>query len=284
MKIQLITDSTCDLDPSLLEKRGILFAPLTVHFGDGDYVDKLDLSHTEFYEKMRETPALPSTSQVNPDAFLTLFEKVTANEEGAVLGLFLSSELSGTYNSAVIARNMMTQEQAKRIVLIDSRTVSFALSLLVLRTQDMIDDGLPLSTIVEEMNHLIVKAHLYGMLNTLENLKKGGRLSAGTAMIGKMLNLKPIIEVTDGRVNMAAKVRGEKKGFQWMLEKLREDFPNGVISDLAVAHANDEGRALAFKALIEEEFTLGRFILLEIGSVVGTHTGEGAVGIGYLKD
>ena len=283
MNIKLITDSTCDLDPKLLEKRGIGFAPLTVHFKDGDYIDKVDLSHVAFYEKMRSSVALPSTSQVNPDVFLKHFERLTEDPLTAVIGVFLSAELSGTYNSAVIARNMLDESQAKRIVLIDSKTVSFSLSLIILRVQDMIDSGQTLSVIVDAIGDMVEQAQLYGMLDTLENLKKGGRLSAGTAMIGKMLNLKPIIEVKDGRVFMAAKVRGEKKGLQWMLEQLRNDFPDRVIPDLTVAHANNLERAQAFKAIIEEEFVLKRFIFLEIGSVVGTHTGEGAVGIGYFK-
>ena len=208
MKIKLITDSTCDIAPQILASKGIQFVPLKVLFKDKEYVDKIDLTNPEFYEMMRNSKELPTTSQVNPGEFHDVFE--SALKEGAeVIGIFLSSELSGTYNSAVIAKEMLGSD---KIHLIDSRSVSFALGLMVLKMQQKIDDGADVSEVIQLATEMCASSQLYGMLDTLENLKKGGRLSSGTAMIGKMLNLKPIIEVKEGRVNVAEKARGSKKG------------------------------------------------------------------------
>lgn len=279
MKITLITDSTCDLRPEYLAKEGVLFAPLKVLFGDKEYVDKIDLTNVEFYEKMRTSKELPTTSQVNPGEFYELFSK-ELEAGNQVIGVFLSSELSGTYNSAVVAKEMLGNEN---IFLIDSRTVSFALGLMVIKLKAKIDSGATAEEVIDYSKSLVESSQLYGMLDTLENLKKGGRLSSGTAMIGKMLNLKPIIEVKEGVVNVAEKARGSRKGLTWMIEQLAKSYPSGKIEELAVAHANSLEKATDLKQLLLERFEIGTIHDIEIGSVVGTHAGEGAVGITYYK-
>ena len=279
MKITLITDSTCDLKPEYLAKEGIPFAPLKVLFGEQEFVDKIDLTNVEFYEKMRSSKELPTTSQVNPGEFYELFSK-ELEAGNQVIGVFLSSELSGTYNSAVVAKEMLANDN---IFLIDSRTVSFALGLLVIKLKAKIDSGATAKEVIAYSDELVKSSQLYGMLDTLENLKKGGRLSSGTAMIGKMLNLKPIIEVKEGVVNVAEKARGSRKGLTWMIEQLAKSYPNGKIEEMAVAHANSSEKANDLKQLLLERFEIGTIHEIEIGSVVGTHAGEGAVGITYYK-
>lgn len=279
MKIKLITDSTCDIAPHILESRGIQFVPLKVLFKEKEYVDKIDLTNPEFYEMMRNAKELPTTSQVNPGEFHDVFESAIA--EGAeVVGIFLSSELSGTFNSAVVAKEMLGSD---KIHLIDSRSVSFALGLMVLRLQQKIDEGASVSEVMDFAASMRDQSQLYGMLDTLDNLKKGGRLSSGTAMIGKMLNLKPIIEVKDGLVNVAEKARGSRKGLAWMIDQLAVSYPDGQIDELAIAHANNLENLADIKALLLEKFNIGTIHELEIGSVVGTHTGQGAVGVTYFK-
>lgn len=279
MKITLITDSTCDLKPEFLANEGIPFAPLKVLFGEKEFVDKIDLTNAEFYEKMRSSKELPTTSQVNPGEFYELFSK-ELEAGNQVIGVFLSSELSGTYNSAVVAKEMLGNDN---IFLIDSRTVSFALGLLVIRLKAKIDSGATAEEVIDYSKKLVGSSQLYGMLDTLENLKKGGRLSSGTAMIGKMLNLKPIIEVKEGVVNVAEKARGSRKGLTWMIEQLAKAYPNGKIDEMAVAHANSPEKVSDLKQLLLERFEIGTIHEIEIGSVVGTHAGEGAVGITYYK-
>lgn len=279
MKITLITDSTCDITPEELSTKGVKFAPLKVLFPDGEYVDKIDLTNPEFYAKMKASETLPTTSQVNPNEFFELFEE-ELKVGNHVIGLFLSSELSGTYQSAVIAKEMTASEN---ITLIDSRTTSFGLGLLLNTLIGYIEQGFSVEKIVEMMNEKIDKTQLYGMLDTLENLKKGGRLSSSSAMIGKMLNLKPIIETKEGLVNVASKVRGSKKGMNWMLEQLHEEYPEGSIDVIGIAHANNLEKMEEFRHLILKDFKVGNIYESEIGSVVGTHAGEGAVGLVFFR-
>lgn len=280
MAISLITDSTCDLTPKEMAEMGIKFAPLKVLFKEDEYIDKVSISNSEFYQKMKASPELPTTSQVNPNEFYELF-KMELDNGNEVLGVFISSDLSGTYNSAIIAKEMLDNDD--RIHLVDSRTTSFSLGLMIIKSQNWIREGKQVDFILEGLNKLVEKAQLYGMLDSLENLKKGGRLSSGTAMIGKMLNLKPIIEVKEGLVQMANKVRGTRKGMAWMIEQLRLDFPDGALDEIALAHANDYEKLEDLKALILQEFNVSKIHEMEVGSVVGTHTGEGVVGVAYFR-
>ena len=266
MKITLITDSTCDLTPDQLSKMEIPFAPLKVLFKDKEYVDKVDLTNAQFYALMAESKELPTTSQVNPGEFYDLFTK-ELEKGNQVIGVFLSSELSGTYNSAVVAKEMIGSEA---IHLIDSRTTSFALGFMVIKLKQYLDSGASVEEIMKYAQKLVADSQLFGMLDTLENLKKGGRLSSGTAMIGKMLNLKPIITVKEGLVAMAEKARGSRKGLSWMIEQLSKAYPEGKIDELAIAHANSPEKLEDIKALILERFSVTTIYEIEIGSVVGS--------------
>ncbi len=285
MKIRLVTDSTCDLTPEYLATRGVYFESLKVLFGDVEYTDKIDLTATEFYKKMAESPVLPTTSQVNPNAFEEKFLKILQQDEH-IIAMVLSSELSGTYSAASIAKSTIEDahpEYVGRITLVDSRTTSFGLGLLVILAQDLIDAHKPLQEIIQILDKSIDNQQLYGLLHGLDNLVKGGRLSAGSAMIGNLLNVKPIIEVKEGKVNIANKVRGAKKGMQWMIEQLTLAYPSKHIPMLGLAHANNLEKIRAFEALLKESFTIDSIHILEIGPVVGTHVGADTIGVVYFK-
>lgn len=279
MAIVVVTDSTCDIAPEILKSKGVQYAPLKVLFQDGEYVDKQDLTNPEFYQKMKNSDVLPTTSQVNPNEFHDIFTKILQAGD-TVIGLFLSSELSGTYQSAVIAKEMIGSDA---IILLDSRTTSFGLGLLLHKLTAYIEMDLELDDLINRMDSHINHTQLYGMLDTLENLKKGGRLSSSSAMIGKMLNLKPIIEIVDGKVGVATKIRGGKKGMQWMLDQLAASYPEGEIDTIGIAHANAPDKLEVFKGLILKAFNVKEIHVSEIGSVVGTHTGEGALGLVYFR-
>ena len=279
MGITIVTDSTCDLLPSFLGERGIRFAPLKVLFKDREYVDKLDLTNAEFYEKMRKSDELPTTSQVNPSEFYDIFTE-ELQKGNQIIGIFISSELSGTFNSANIAKEML---DSKEIHLIDSRTASFSLGLMVMKIYNLIEQGNDVTEIMRKSKEIVNSAQLYGMLDTLENLKKGGRLSTGAATIGKMLNIKPIIEVVDGVVSVAHKARGSRKGLAWMIDQLERDYPLREIKEIAIANANAYERAEELKEELLLRFKIDHIYDIEVGSVVGTHTGEGVVGIAYFK-
>lgn len=252
---------------------------LKVIFQEGEFVDKIDLSQEEFYQKMRESKKLPITSQVNPDEFVTLFER--ALEQGdEVLGIFISSDLSGTYQSAVIAKEMVGREG---IYLVDSRTVSFGLAALIYYVTERRDQGATILELQEEVTQLTSKVELYGVLNTLDNLEKGGRLSKTGKIIGNILSLKPIIQVSEGKVQVAHKARGRQKSIQWLLERIQEAFGKEPIERIYIAHGNEEEQAKELKTAIEGAFSVKESTLIEIGSVVGTHAGEGAFGISFIR-
>jgi len=285
MSLVLVTDSTCDLDPKLLKEKGIRSVPLSVLFEDVEYIDKISISNAEFYKKMRDSANLPTTSQVNPNAFYEVFKEELI-KDNEVIGVFLSSALSGTYRSACIAKEMLENEyeNTDKIHIIDSKTVSFSLGLLVIMAKEKIDEGMKADELIEFIEMTATKSQLYGLLDTLENLKKGGRLSSGMAIIGKILHLKPIIEVNKGLVNVISKARGSKKGINWMLDQLEKDHPTLKIDFIAIAHSNDFDKLKSLKEELEAKFKIGRIFELEVGSVVGTHTGEGVVGIAYVKN
>lgn len=286
MKIRLITDSTCDLTPEFLKERGIYFESLKVLFSDAEYTDKIDLSTSDFYEKMSHATVLPTTSQVNPSAFETRFLEVLNNDE-QVLALLISSELSGTFSAASIAKASIEElhpQFAGRITLIDSKTTSFGLGLLVIQAQDYIDQNTTMENLVNVLTANANRQQLYGLLSTLDNLVKGGRLSAGSAFIGNLLNVKPIIEVKDGKVAVANKVRGKKKGIQWMIEQVESHYPSKHIPIIGVAHANNLDNAAELEAALREHFTIDQIYIIEIGPVVGTHVGPNAMGITFFKN
>lgn len=279
MKVTIITDSTCDISPEILSEKGVRFAPLKVLFQDGEYIDKIDLTNAEFYSKMKNSEVLPTTSQVNPNEFHEIF--VDELQKGnKILGVFISAELSGTYQSAAIAKDMIGSDD---IYLVDSKTTSFGLGLIVNKLLEYLDQNMEMDEILTRISEKINNTQLYGMLDTLENLKKGGRLSSGSAIIGKMLNLKPIIETKDGLVGVASKARGSKKGLGWMIEQLQTAYPDGHIKEIGLAHANAPEKMEEFKKMILAKFEIDQIFESEIGSVVGTHAGEGAVGLVYFR-
>lgn len=285
MQIRLITDSTCDLTSEEMQRRGILFEPLKVLFGTDEYSDKVDLDAVAFYEKLKASSTLPTTAQVNPAAFEARFLEVLAKGED-ILGIFISSELSGTYSASVIAKEQIVDSHPElndRITLIDSRTASFGLGLLVIMAQDYIDAGLSKHEIVMRLTDHIHHQHLYGMLHNLDNLVKGGRLSAGSAFIGQLLNMKPIIEVAEGKVELAHKARGTKKGLQWMVDQLMEACPDGQVTTLAYGHACNLEKLDELKELVEAHLTVENSHIIDIGPVIGSHVGADAVGIAFYK-
>lgn len=276
--IELITDSTCDLDRSRAEELGLTVLPLTVHFGDEAFRDGIDLSHEEFYARLAEGKTLPTTSQVNPDAFVRVFEAARERGNQAVC-ILLSRELSGTFQSACIAREMVGGEG---IYLVDSRTVTFPLGLLVTKAAQLRDEGLSAAELSARVEELAGRVRLLAAVDTLKYLKLGGRISAATAVVGGMLGVTPLVGIVDGRVESVGKCRGRKAAFRWIREQMTAqdlDLEQGV----AFGHSNSpEAMEECMAAL--REVTAGAKITLRsgIGSVVGTHAGPGAAGVAYF--
>ena len=275
--IRIITDSTCDLRPAHRETLGVDVVPLSVHFGDEVFRDGVDITNGEFYRRLRTAETLPSTSQVNPEVFADLFRSYV--EQGdQVVGIFLSSALSGTFQSALIARDMVGMGE---IHLVDSRTTTFALALLVQQAARLRDEGRSAREIAAEVTALSGRTRLLAMVDTLKYLKMGGRINTATAVVGGLLGINPIITIEHGLVESVGKGRGRKAAFQWMVKFMEDE---GADLSLPVAFgSSDSAEAMAecegfFRPVIGDT----PFSECDIGSVVGTHAGPGAAGIVYF--
>lgn len=285
MGIRIITDSTCDLPADLQSFLGIDIVPLKVRFDKEEFLDGVDITKEEFYKKLSVSPRLPTTSQVNPENFLSLFK--TYREAGdEIIGVFISSDLSGTFQSAVIAKRLM--EDPPQIHLIDSRNVTMGLALLVYEAIRLRDLGQAAETIAAALEELKKRVSLYAVFDTLKYLKMGGRLSTTAAVVGGLLNVKPVITVRQGLIVNDGKARGSRAAYHLIADRIKST-PMDEDYDVIFAHAhapeavNEFKRILAEDGLFPDQARLARCKVLEIGSVVGTHTGPGALGIAWVK-
>lgn len=278
--IELITDSASDISPALAAKLGVRVLPLTVNFGEESFRDGVDISHADFYVRLQAAETLPTTAQINPDAFVDVFQEVLDRGNQAV-GILISSDLSGTFQSAAIARDMLGSDD---VFVVDSRTVTFAQGLLVMEAARLRDEGLTAAQLAEELTARREKLRLYAVLDTLKYLKMGGRISAATAVVGGMLGISPIVAVRDGKVESAGKARGRKAGIQWIRERVLQekiDRTRPIIIGHTGCPEAMEAVADAFADLTAQVPAVYRS---EIGAAVGTHAGPGAAGIGYFVE
>lgn len=275
--IRILTDSTSDLSPEQQKALGVEVLPLRVHFGEESFRDGVDMTNHEFYTRLRACQELPHTSQVNPDEMESVFKpRLDAGDE--IVGIFLSSKLSGTCQSALIAADNL---DAKRIHIVDSGTVTFGLGLLVTMAARYRDQGMPAGEIAAAVTDLSRRLRLYAVVETLKYLKMGGRISAATAMVGGVLGVTPILNVRDGVVEAAGKSRGRKGAFQWMEKKLTAE-PADLSLPVAFGHTDAPEAMAECKAYFSALLPLTDVVEGEIGSVVGTHAGPGATGIAYF--
>ncbi len=278
MKTRIIVDSTSDLLSQVKERVHIV--PLTVHFGDKEYVDGVTIDNKTFYEKLVENDMLPTTSQATPTDFAKEFDKVKAANEAAVV-ITLSSKLSGTYQSATIAA-----DDYENIYIVDSGNVAIGGGILVEYALKLLDEGLSAKEIAEKLEEQKKKIVLVALVDTLEYLKKGGRVSSAVAFAGGILNIKPVLSVTDGDINMLGKARGSKQGNNLLVQEIEKaggvDFSKPVL--LGYTGLSD---ALLLKYIEDSkhlwECGLDNVRYTTIGSVIGTHAGPGAVAVAFFK-
>ena len=279
MKTRIIVDSTADLMPEY--KSRVSVVPLTVHFGEEEYIDGVTIDHKTFYEKLIESDVLPSTSQATPDAFMKEFEKAKTAGEAAVV-ITLASKFSGTYQSAMIAA-----ADYENIYVVDSASAAMGSGILVELAFRLLDEGKSaeeIAAILEEEKKKIV---IIALVDTLEYLKKGGRVSKTVAFAGTVLNIKPVLSVVDGEINMLGKARGSKMGNNLLVQEIDKaggiDFSKPVllgysgISDALLQKYIEDSRYIWEGNLKEVRYTT-------VGSVIGTHAGPGAVVVAFFKN
>lgn len=275
MKTKIIVDSTADLLPEI--KQRVSVVPLTVHFGEQEYIDGVTIDHKTFYEKLVESDVLPSTSQATPDAFMQVFSQV---KESAVV-ITLSSKLSGTYQSAMIAA-----EEFENIYVVDSGTAAMGSGILTQMALKLADEGLCAKEIAQRLEEEKKKIVIVALVDTLEYLKKGGRISKTVAFAGAVLNIKPVLSVIDGEISMLGKARGSKMGNNLLVQEIEKaggvDFTRPVLlgytglSDALLLKYIDDSKHIWQQGLEKVRYTT-------IGSVIGTHAGPGAVAVAFFK-
>ncbi len=278
MKTRIIVDSTSDLLPAIKEQVHIV--PLTVHFGQEEYVDGVTIDHKAFYEKLIETDVHPSTSQAAPAAFETEYEKAREAGEAAVV-ITLTSKLSGTYQSATIAA-----QDYENIYIVDSGSVAIGGGILVEYALRLLNEGFEAKEIAEKLEDAKKRIVLVALVDTLEYLKKGGRVSGTVAFVGGMLNIKPVLSVIDGEINMLGKARGSKMGNNLLVQEIEKaggvDFTMPLLlgytglSDAMLLKYIEDSKHIWNGNVDEMRYT-------SIGSVIGTHAGPGAVAVAFFK-
>ena len=271
MAIKFIVDSASDITTSEARELGIICVPLTVLFGEEEFYDSVNLTHKQFYEKLVESNVMPVTSQVTPSRFAEAFEEATKEGDTAVV-ITLSSKLSGTYQSAVIA----AKEYEGKVFVVDSNNVAVGARVLVKRALELRDKGLSAEEIVEKLNEEKDNIRLFALLDTLEYLKKGGRISATVAFAGGLLSIKPIVAVQDGKVELVGKARGAKNGSK-LLNQMIADI-GGIDYDMPYALAYSGLTDDAAKSYVSENTELWKSVEVStVGCVIGTHAGPGAI-------
>ena len=278
MKTRLIVDSTSDLLPQIRQQ--VHLVPLTVCFGEEEYIDGVTIDHKAFYEKLVETDVHPTTSQATPAAFAAEYEKAAAAGESAVV-ITVSSKLSGTYQSAVIAA-----EDFENIYVVDCASVAIGGGILVEQALRYLQEGLSAKEIAERLEADKERIIIVALVDTLEYLKRGGRVSKTVAFAGTLLNIKPVLAVRDGEILMLGKARGSKQGNNLLVQEIEKaggvDFAKPVL--LGYTGLSDA----LLKKYIEDshliwEGNLDTLRYTTIGSTIGTHVGPGAIAVAFFK-
>lgn len=280
MSIKIITDSTSDISQKEAKELNITVLPLHVIFADGEYTDGIDLMPDEFYDKLVKSQSLPSTSQLTPEQYLPHFESAKNNND-TVIVLTISSKLSGTYQSAVIAKDMVEYDN---IYIIDSLSVTLGLQILLRKTIDLLHLGYSAERIVNEIEETKKNIRLFAVLESLEYLKKGGRLSGVGAFAGTILNIKPIIEVKNGEVSVAAKARGMSGAYQKLIQLVEQSGGIDYNTHYCIGYSAYKDNMNDFLNAASKELALNSRFVSPIGTVVGTHAGPGVCGIAFFAN
>lgn len=280
MGVRIIVDSGSDMEAAYAAEHGVTVVPLKVTFSDGEYAQDIDITRDEFYARLVESDEIPSTSQVPPLEFQLLFDDAVAAGDDVVC-VCLSSKLSGTCDSARLA----AAEHPGRVFVVDSLNVTIGERLLAERAIALRDEGLSAADIAGRLEREREEVCLVAVLETLEFLKKGGRISAATALAGGLLSIKPVVGVVDGEVAMLGKARGSKQGNNLLRQKIAEnggvDFSRPIwlgytgLDDTLLRKYVEDSREL-YDAEVPEPPTT------HVGSVIGTHVGPGAIAVAFF--
>ena len=282
MAVRFIIDSASDIVPAEAEALGLIHIPMKVIFGEEEYSDSVDLTHREFYEKLIENDEIPTTSQINPGVFMSAYQKVADNGDTAVV-ITLSGKLSGTYQSAMIALDGFED----KIFVVDSESVCVGERILIQLGLKLRDQGLSAAEIAAELDLQKKHVRVLALLDTLEYLKKGGRISAAVAFAGNLLSIKPVIAIENGEVSLAGKARGSKKGNNLLRELITNCGGINFDKPFALAYSGLSDRLL--QKYIEDSSEIWSshaetLPISTVGCTIGTHAGPGAIAVAFFEN
>lgn len=276
MTVRIVTDSSCDLPQAMADALGIAIVPLSIRFGDTEYIDRTTITATEFWSQCARSATLPETAAPSPGSFEETYRSLAAQGATAIVVIALSSGLSATMQSAELAARAVGPEIDVRVV--DSRNASMGLGLTVLACAELAKTGADADAVVRHAHSVIPRTRVFAALDTLDNLKKGGRIGGAKAMLATVLSIKPLISITGGLVEEAGKQRTRSKALAHLVEIVRkQEVP---IERLSVLNAQCSDID-AFVAMVKDVYS-GEIIVGDIGAVIGTHAGQGTIGIAFL--
>lgn len=278
--MKIITDSTADLPKELALKHEIEIVPLTIHLGERSWKDYYDVQPDEFYELIKRTSAFPTTSQPTPQDFVNAYTPFVENKE-PILSLHLSSRLSGTYQSALLAKSQFPDAT---IEVVDSLQASFALSMMILICAEKAKKGAPLNDIAHFARQVGTQIETYFSVDSLDHLHRGGRIGKAQAFLGTLMKIKPLLKVVNGEVQPVEKIRTREKLLNRFVELVEQAAREHSRLLLAAAESDNSDIMTALLERIEKINGVSLIFRGKIGGVITSHTGPGALGIAFVKD
>ena len=279
MKTAVVTDSTAYIPKTLREKLNIHMVPLSVVFGAESYREEIDITADDFYEEVKNADKLPTTSQPSIGMFVEKFEEL-AKDYDAVISIHLSSGISGTYQGAVAAGDMI---EGIDVYGFDSEISCSIQGFYVLEAAKMAQAGETPDRIIERLNEIKKSTRAYFMADDLSHLQRGGRLNSAQAILGSLLQVKPVLHFEDKKIVPFEKIRTRKKALKRIVELLDEDAKTGVPMEAVIIHAKREAEANEWKEELAAQYPNVNFEISYFGPLIGTHLGEGAMGMGWYK-
>lgn len=277
MTVRIVTDSSCDLPTELVQELGITVVPLYVRFGEEVYREQVDISLDEFYKRLEQGPIHPVTIQPSPQDFVTAYQKVAPEADG-IVSIHISSKLSGTFNSALQGKKLL--EKDFPIEVVDSQIITVGLALICIAAAKMAKAGESLASVVEEVKQMIPNIRLLALLDTLKYLQKGGRIGKAKALLGSILNVKPMITLKEGEVVPAGQTRSRSKGIERLFSFV-ESVSN--IEDLVIAYNTTPDEAQALAERLGSILTKEAVKVIRLGTTLGVHMGPGGLAIGIRE-
>lgn len=271
-RVRIVTDSACDLPPDLCESLGIAVVPLTIRFGEQEFVDRVELTTEQFWNRLATSSTLPETAAPSVGAFEECFQSIAESGAAGVVCINLSSRMSATMQSAQVAAKSL--EGKCPIEIVDSQSATMGIGSLAVHAANLANAGASVGEIVASVTERRDRSHLLGIVDTLEFLRKGGRIGGAQAFVGSVLSIKPIIEVQEGAVEAAGKVRTRSKAMRFVVDRLKESS----VEQLAVMHAQCDDLD-DFLDMLEPIAPRDEILIGVIGPVVGVHAGPGTIGV-----